>query len=81
MNTLLISHSMVKVFFHYRLEDNLHKVYVCLTTSAKSLASLWLASPFFSSVLMPRDSSSFSHQLYRSGCSIVVIGYRWIYGI
>lgn len=33
----------------------------------KSEASLWLSSPCFSSVLTPRDSSSFSHQLYRSG--------------
>jgi len=29
----------------------------------------WLFSPFFSSVSTPRDSSSFSHQLYFSGCS------------
>jgi hypothetical protein len=55
-------------YFYYKLgEDILHKV--SDSASVKSLASLLSFIPFFS-VLMPRESSSFSHQFYRSGFSI-----------
>jgi hypothetical protein len=62
-------------YFYYKLgEDILHKV--SDSASVKSLASLLSFIPFFSSVLMPRESSSFSHQFYRSGCSISAIPSR-----
>ena len=61
-------------YFYYKLgEDILHKV--SDSASVKSLASLPSFIPFFS-VLMPRESSSFSHQFYRSGCSISAIPSR-----
>jgi len=60
------------IIFHCKLdEDILHKV--SASASVKSLASLPSFIPFFSSVLIPRESSSFSHQFYRSGCSISAI--------
>ena len=62
-------------YFYYKLgEDILHKV--SDSASVKSLASLLSFIPFFSSVLMPRESRSFSHQFYRSGCSISAIPSR-----
>ena len=67
-------------YFYYKLgEDILHKV--SDSTSVKSLASLLSFIPFFSGVLMPRESSSFSHQFYRSGCSISAIPSRLPNGI
>jgi hypothetical protein len=62
-------------YFYYKLgEDILHKV--SASAYVKSLASLLSFIPFFSSVLMLRESSSFSHQFYRSGFSISAIPSR-----
>jgi hypothetical protein len=68
------------IIFHCKLdEDILHKV--SASASVKSLASLPSFIPFFSSVLIPSESSSFSHQFYRSGCSISAIPSRLPNGI